>query len=77
MDKCPTGCCPMKRDLDKATDPLAFFADNYSLKGVLDNLDNLPEQELKCACCLFGSALLKMSDECSYWKKLWRKYRKS
>lgn len=73
MEKCPTGCCPMRRDLENVADPFAFFADNYTLSGALDNLDNLSEQELKCAVCLFGTALLRMSRKRSFWEKLKRK----
>ncbi|WP_300701156.1 hypothetical protein [Bacteroides sp.] len=70
MDKCPTGCCRMKRDLDNADDPFEFLANNHPLSIVLDKLDDLSEQELKCAVCLYGSVLLKLSHKRSFGEKL-------
>lgn len=74
MDKCPTGCCQMKRDLDGADDVFVFLADNYPLLKVLDELDKLSGQELRCAVCLYGSALLRISHKRSFWEKLKSKY---
>lgn len=70
MEECPTGGCQMRRDLEKAADPLAFFADNYPIPGVLGNLDNLSVQELKCAACMFSTALLKKPRKRTFWEKL-------
>ena len=57
MDKCPVCACLMKRDLEEAADPYEFLDANFSIPGILDNLDKLSPEELKCACCLFGTAL--------------------
>ena len=40
-----------------AADPYEFLDENFSISGILDNLDKLSPKELKCACCLFGTAL--------------------
>lgn len=47
----------MKRDLEEVADPYEFLDENFSIPGILDNLDKLSPKELKCACCLFGTAL--------------------
>lgn len=72
MDECPTGGCQMRRDLENAADPLAFFADNYPIPSILDNLDNLSEQELRCAACMLCTAFLKISHKRTFWEKLIR-----
>ena len=59
MDKSPVCTCLMKQDLEEAADPYEFLDENYSIPGILDNLDKLSQKELKCACCLFGVALQK------------------
>ena len=74
MDKCPTSCCQMKRDLDDADDVFAFLADYCPLSNVLNELDELSQQELRCAVCLYGSALLRISHKRSFWKRLKSKY---
>lgn len=74
MDKCPTGCCRLKRDLDNVDDIFAFFADYHPLPKVLDKLDELSNEELKCALCLYGSALLRISHKRTIWERLKRKY---
>ena len=56
MDKSPVCTCLMKQDLEEAADPYEFLDENYSIPGILDNLDKLSQKELKCACCLFGVA---------------------
>lgn len=72
MNECPTGGCQIRRDLENATDPFAFFADNYPISSVLNNIDILSEQELKCAVCIFSTALLKLSHKKTFWQKLRR-----
>ena len=62
MDKSPVCTCLMKQDLEEAAD------ENYSISGILDNLDKLSQKELKCACCLFGVALQK---GCKKKKRRW------
>lgn len=52
MDKCPVCACLMKRDLEEAADPYEFLDENFSISGILDNLDKLSPKELKCAACL-------------------------
>lgn len=59
MDKSPLCTCLIKQDLEEAADPYEFLDKNYSISGILDNLDKLSPKELKCACCLFGVALQK------------------
>lgn len=59
MDKSPLCTCLMKQDLEEAAAPYEFLDKNYSISGILDNLDKLSSKELKCACCLFGVALKK------------------
>ena len=68
MDKSPVCTCLMKQDLEEAADPYEFLDENYSIPGILDNLDKLSQKELKCACCLFGVALQK---GCKKKKKRW------
>ena len=72
MDECPTGGCQIRRDLENAADPYAFLAENYPITGVLNDLDYFSQQELKCAACMFGTALLKMSRKRTLWEKLRR-----
>ena len=59
MDKNPVCTCLIKQDLEKVADPYEFLDKNYSILGIVDNLDKLSKKELKCACCLFGVALQK------------------
>ena len=68
MDKSPVCTCLMKQDLEEAADPYEFLDENYSIPGILDNLDKLSQKELKCACCLFGVALQK---GCKKKKRRW------
>ena len=49
-------CLPHKAGFE-AADPYEFLDENFSIPGILDNLDKLSPKELKCACCLFGTAL--------------------
>ena len=58
MDNNPVCTCLIKQDLEEADDPYKFL-ENYSIPGILDNLDKLSKNELRCACCLFGVALQK------------------
>ena len=74
MDKCTTGSCAMKRALENTDDPLAFFAEYHPIPRVLDELNSLSKQDLKCAVCLYSTALLKMSHKRSFWEKLKRKF---
>ena len=57
MDKSPVCTCLMKQDLEEAADPYEFLDENYSIPGILDNLDKLSQKELRCACCLFGDII--------------------
>lgn len=50
-------CLPHEAGLEEAADPYEFLDENFSIPGILDNLDKLSPKELKCACCLFGTAL--------------------
>ncbi|HBO06520.1 MULTISPECIES: hypothetical protein [Bacteroides] len=59
MDNNPVCTCLIKQDLEEADDPYKFLDENYSVPGILDNLDKLSKNELRCACCLFGVALQK------------------
>ena len=59
MDNNPVCTCLIKQDLEEADDPYNFLDENYSIPGILDNLDKLSKNELRCACCLFGVALQK------------------
>ncbi|RHJ49284.1 hypothetical protein [Bacteroides sp. AM10-21B] len=59
MDNNPVCTCLIKQDLEEADDPYKFLDENYSIPGILDNLDKLSKNELRCACCLFGVALQK------------------
>ena len=51
----------------RITDPYEFLDKNYSISGILDNLDKLSPKELKCACCLFGVALQKACKKKRRW----------
>ena len=77
MNKCPADCCQIKRDLDNTDDLFAFLADYHPLSKVLNELDRLSEQELKCAVCLYGSALLKLNHKYSLGEKLKMMFRKN
>ena len=57
----------IKQDLEEAADPYEFLDKNYSISGILDNLDKLSPRELKCACCLFGVALQKACKKKRRW----------
>lgn len=57
MNKHSTCPCLMKSDLQNSATPLAFLDENYSVPGIMKNPDGLSRSELKCACCLFGTAL--------------------
>ena len=57
----------IKQDLEEAADPYEFLDKNYSISGILDNLDKLSPKELKCACCLFGVALQKACKKKRRW----------
>lgn len=57
MDKCP---CLMKQDLEESSEPYKLLAENYPIPSVLSELNKLSKNELKCACCLFGTLLLRM-----------------
>ena len=59
MDNTPVCTGLIKQDLEEADDPYKFLDENYSIPGILDNLDKLSKNELRCACCLFGVALQK------------------
>ena len=48
MDKSPLCTCLIKQDLEEAADPYEFLDKNYSISGILDNLDKLSPKELKC-----------------------------
>ena len=63
MDKSPVCTCLMKQDLEEAADPYEFLDENYSIPGILDNLDKLSQKELKCACCLFGDGVAERLQE--------------
>ena len=45
MDKSPLCTCLMKQDLEEAADPYEFLDKNYSISGILDNLDKLSPKE--------------------------------
>lgn len=65
--------CPIKDDLNEADDLFAFLDENYPIESLLGKLDNLSQEELKCACCLFGSALLRLSRKTPLYKRLLKK----
>ncbi len=44
MDKSPLCTCLMKQDLEEAADPYEFLDKNYSISGILDNLDKLSQK---------------------------------
>ena len=67
MDKSPLCTCLIEQDLEEAADPYEFLDKNYSISGILDNLDKLSPKELKCACCLFGVALQKACKKKRRW----------
>ena len=67
MDKSPLMHLPDKAGLEEAADPYEFLDKNYSISGILDNLDKLSPRELKCACCLFGVALQKACKKKRRW----------
>lgn len=63
MDECFVCSCPMKTDLENSVDVFSFFDENYPLPGIVNNLNKLSEKELRCACCLMGTALMSMSQK--------------
>ena len=48
MDKSPLCTCLMKQDLEEAADPYEFLDKNYSISGILDNLDKLSPLQKAC-----------------------------
>lgn len=70
MDKKSTCPCQLKWSLEESADPYTFLADHYPMQGVLDKLNELSKPELECACCLLGTALLRMSHKRSFWGML-------
>ena len=44
-----------------------FFKENYPLPGIVDNLNKLSNKELRCACCLMGTALIAISRKKMIW----------
>ena len=63
MDELLTCSCQMKTDLENSADTFSFFKENYPLSSLTNNLNALSKQELRCACCLMGVALIKMSQK--------------
>ena len=47
MDKSPVCTCLMKQDLEEAADPYEFLDENYSIPGILDNLDKLSQKRIE------------------------------
>ena len=70
MDELLTCSCQMKTDLENSADVFAFFKENYPLSCITDKLNTLSKEELRCACCLMGGALIKMSQKKSIWERL-------
>jgi len=70
MDELLTCSCQMKTDLENSADVFSFFKENYPLPGIVDNLNKLSNKELRCACCLMGVALIKMSQKKTIWERL-------
>lgn len=73
MNKHSTCPCLMKRDLQKSAAPLAFLEENHPLSSIMNDLDNLSKSELRCACCLFGTALQNSSGKPPPGKQVKRK----
>ena len=67
MDEPFTCTCQMKTDLENSADVFSFFEENYSLPAIADNLDTLSPKELRCACCLMGTALIGISRKKTIW----------
>lgn len=42
---------------------LLLSDENYPLPGIVNNLNKLSKKELRCACCLMGTALMSMSQK--------------
>lgn len=70
MDELLTCSCQMKTDLENSADTFSFFKENYPLSSLTNNLNALSKQELRCACCLMGVALIKMSQKKTIWERL-------
>mgnify|MGYP000615167766 CR=1 FL=1 len=47
MDKSPLCTCLIKQDLEEAADPYEFLDKNYSISGILDNLDKLSPKRIE------------------------------
>ena len=62
-----TCSCQMKIDLENSADVFSFFKENYPLPGIVDNLNKLSNKELRCACCLMGTALIAISRKKMIW----------
>ncbi len=67
MDEPFTCSCQMKTDLENSADVFSFFKENYPLPGIVDNLNKLSNKELRCACCLMGTALIAISRKKMIW----------
>lgn len=70
MDEPFTCTCQMKTDLENSADALSFLKENYSLPSIRNNLNALSKQELRCACCLLETALMRISQKKTIWTRL-------
>lgn len=70
MNEPLTCSCQIKTDLENSADALSFLEENYSLSSIRNNLNKLSKQELRCACCLLETALMRISQKKTIWERL-------
>nr|WP_302830819.1 hypothetical protein [uncultured Bacteroides sp.] len=63
---CPYSPCKWMQKMEKSNNLFAFIEENFPLDDVLDNVEEASKGLLKCTCCVFGNALLKLRDNEDY-----------
>lgn len=70
MDNQPICPCRMKKDLEKADDPLAFVNEHFIPSSILENLKDATRIDLECTCCLVCTAFQLISNKPSRFERL-------
>lgn len=62
--------CRMKLDLERTEDVFSFFEENFPISGIVEKRRELSKDELRCASCLMGCALMRLSQKKTFWEGL-------
>lgn len=76
MKNYPDRCCDLMADLKDADDIFEFLEKNFNIEHTLDGLNELSDRDLKCSCYLFGTALLRLSEDTSAYHRLLKMLKK-